>query len=175
MFYVPVKFDSHKCQNVFKKKRKDDEQLEEPFPKRLKDYADRYNVLQAKNDKKMEVLVKRINLLSATKEDKKMNPSHDCVVCSRKFVHEAGKDRHLDKHIGEIMPPSGVEENIQLACRCACGELFLEDEDAFQHVSNCHIQEDDEVKSEVDSVAPTGNNLEIFNFEAEARKYLNVR
>lgn len=159
MYFLPEIFPSHKCmgQNSTwdQTKWNADENIN-----CLKKYFDRYNTLHVKNEKRMEDMLQKINLLIASKNDKQIKPSHDCAICSRKFVHETGRDRHLEKHVGEILPPSGVAKSVQMVCRCACGELFLEDEDAFQHVIDFHIIQhenegnvfhvDSEVKVKVD-------------------------
>ena len=84
--------------------------------------------------------------LKRGKEDKNKGSSHfQCSICFRKFVHESGLTRHMDKHVGDLLPlPNiSVQNDIpkQLVIRCMCGEIFATKKEALKHTQMRHIEE----------------------------------
>jgi hypothetical protein len=66
----------------------------------------------------------------------------ECFKCCRRFVHESGLFRHWDKHIGELLDPSPLEDpdKFKMVTLCViCGEVFSEDLFAWNHLQSLHM------------------------------------
>lgn len=79
-------------------------------------------------------------------QDRNLPATYQCHVCRRKFVRESGLVRHMDRHLGELLPHQIPDLKFLLGSRCMCGELFGEDKFAFEHIQTYHLAEKDEGK-----------------------------
>lgn len=76
------------------------------------------------------------------KDDKAKQSNHECIVCTRKFVHSSGLYRHYDKHIGEMVSPSiSKTDSLHPVILCAfCGECFTIEQDVWAHLLKMHFE-----------------------------------
>lgn len=126
------------------------------FLKHVCDYDSNQKPIKSEKSKKhpvfaqleenLKAMQKLMQSMNKTESDiEKAAPStYQCNVCRRKFVRESGLTRHLDKHVGELIPPQKPTSEFLLGARCMCGQVFGEDRFAFEHVQNYHLCEKDE-------------------------------
>lgn len=97
------------------------------------------------NNVKINKILKDQHLKKGKEEKNKGSSLFQCTVCFRKFVHESGLTRHMDKHVGDLLPlPNiSVQNDIpkQLVIRCMCGEIFATQKEALIHTQKRHIEE----------------------------------
>lgn len=99
----------------------------------------------AQNNIKINKILKDQHLKRG-KEDKNKGSSHfQCTICFRKFVHESGLTRHMDKHVGDLLPLPNTsllnDVPKQLVTRCMCGEIFATNKEAIMHTQKKHIED----------------------------------
>lgn len=92
----------------------------------------------------MAQLVKNQKIIKdlASKKKGEKAFSGECFKCCRKFVHESGLYRHWDRHIGELLPLSPVEQLdflIPVTLCVWCGEVFGLERDAWDHLQSHHV------------------------------------
>lgn len=112
----------------------------------------------------MEILKGNMSNLKQMIKDKDGYSKLECFKCCRMFVYQNGLDRHFDRHIGELVDPSPVEEvdKFQFVVLCVfCSEVFWKDSDAWNHLKECHINVVDDVKSlKTPEIAVLANHYE---------------
>lgn len=138
----PVYFQCEHCEEIF---------IFEDFQMHVCNYDENHQLItiaphseteiQALHRYAMEILQENQLVLKELIKEKFPKPA-ECMICCRKFVHEAGLYRHWDKHIGEILKPSPPEDPEVMKCcpLCsACGEVFYDENEAWKHVQSKHI------------------------------------
>lgn len=75
-------------------------------------------------------------------DEKAKQSNYECIVCSRKFVHDSGLYRHYDKHFGEIIKKSPPASNtLHPVVLCVfCGETTTKESDAWKHFTQVHLE-----------------------------------
>lgn len=122
----------------------------------------------------MEQLNKNQNFLEELNTKKKnSNPLiGECFKCCRKFVHETGLFRHLDRHIGELLalsPPENPDSLASVTLCIICGEVFGLVNEAWDHLLRYHINVVKGAKHEPVSVEETFV-IDLGDFETPKKK-----
>lgn len=133
--FAENEFTTHVCPfDENREKIKSKEKIKEEHPV--------FGVLK-KNIETVKKLIKSVNK-NKKSSDKGSPAAYQCNICQRKFVRESGLIRHMDRHVGELMPQPDTNANFLLGSRCMCGEVFAEEKFAFDHIQNYHMSEKNE-------------------------------
>ena len=158
-------FNSHICEYTPDKKRiklEIDSDVEEPHPC--------FQLLK-ENIRRQEIILKNLSCLPkevkkekrTTEKDSTNTNTFHCTICERKFVHNSGLMKHMEKHSLESFSTPQEAKNEKkrpfcIAVKCMpCGRLFKSMQHYDEHVKNRGMLQDLE---EVEMIGIDDNEMD---------------